>query len=153
MTTSSQQSPPARVADYMSTAIRSVDIDATLREAAALLDKWKVGSLLVRNESRYVGIVTDTDLSRKAVAKGLDPSTTTVNICMTKPLIGVAQTEEMSDAIELMKEHGIRHLVVTNAEKVIGVLSVSDVVRYYSDLVPVVHDLAQLTKNSPGVAS
>jgi predicted transcriptional regulator len=92
MSTAIQQTPSVRIADYMSTAIRSIDIDATLKEAVGLLEQWRVGSLLVRNGSRYIGILTDTDLSRKAVAKGLDPSTTTVNTCMTKPLISLDQT-------------------------------------------------------------
>ena len=86
---STEQSRPCCIADYMTTTIRSVDIDATLKEAGGPLQKWQVGSLLVRNGSRYIGIVTDTDLSRKAVAKGLDPSTTTVNTCMTRPVISV----------------------------------------------------------------
>jgi signal-transduction protein with cAMP-binding, CBS, and nucleotidyltransferase domain len=93
--------------------------------------------------------VTDTDLSRKAVAKGLDPTTTTVNTCMTKPLISLDQTEGMSVAIELMKEHGIRHLGVTQAETVIGILSASGVVRYYSEMLAMVQDLARLTTNTP----
>src|SRR5687767_10396972 len=110
---------PSRIAEYMSRTIRSVDLDATLKEAGGLLEQWQVGSLLVRKGSRYIGIVTDTDLSRKAVAKGLNVWTTTVITCMTKPLISLEQTEEMPVAIELMKEHGIRHLVVTEAEEVI----------------------------------
>jgi CBS domain-containing protein len=142
--------PPCRIADYMSTTIRSVDIDATLKEAGKLLERERVGCLLVRNGSRYIGIVTDTDLSRKAVAKGLDPTTTTVNTCMTKPLISLDQTEGMSVAIELMKEHGIRHLGVTQAETVIGILSASGVVRYYSEMLAMVQDLARLTTNTPG---
>lgn len=143
-----QQTYPSRIADYMSTAIRSIDIDATLKEAGGLLERWQVGSLLVRNGARYIGIVTDTDLSRKAVAKGLDPATTTVTMYMTKPLISLDQTERMSVAIDLMKEHGIRHLIVTEANRVIGVLTLSGIIRYYSDLVPVVHDLEQLTNNA-----
>ena len=151
MNTLPNTTPPCRIADYMSRTIRSVDIDATLKEAGGLLEHWRVGSLLVRKGSRYIGIVTDTDLSRKAVAKGLDVSTTTVNTCMTKPLISLDQTEGMSVAIDLMKEHGIRHLVVTEAEEVIGVLSVSDVIRYYAHLVPGGVDLAQLTNNPSDV--
>ncbi len=148
MNTAIRQTASPRIADYMSTAIRSIDLDATLKEAGGLLERWQVGSLLVRNGARYIGIVTDTDLSRKAVAKGLDPTTTTVNTCMTKPLISLDQTERMSVAIDLMKEHGIRHLVVTGSDQVIGVLTLSGIIRYYSDLVPVVHDLEQLTNKA-----
>lgn len=135
----------ARVTEYMSTAVRGVSLDATLREAGSLLERWKVGSLLVQNGSRYIGIITDTDLSRKGVAQGLDPSTTTVSTCMTKPVISIEGSEAISTAITLMKEHGIRHLIVTEHEAVTGILSVSDIVRYYSDLVPLLRPMAGLT--------
>lgn len=74
----------AIVADYMSHEVRSVHRAATIKEAGRLLLKYKVGSLIVDDGSRYVGIITDSDLSRKAAAKGLDPNTTTVVSCMSK---------------------------------------------------------------------
>jgi CBS domain-containing protein len=61
---------------------------------------------------------------------------------MTKPLISVDETEQMSVAIDLMKEHGLRHLGVTKAETVIGILSTSGAVRYYAEMLPVLQDLA-----------
>ena len=64
-------------------------------------------------------------------------------------IIGVEQTEPMSVAIELMKDHGLAHLAVTEANNVIGILSLFGVVRYYSELLPVVHDLARLTPDGP----
>ncbi len=134
----------ARVADYMTGEIRSVHRDATLKEAGRLLKKWKVGSLLVDDGYRYVGVITDTDLSRKGVARGLDPSTATVRMCMTKPIITIEDSEPITAAVALMKEHAVRHLGVTEDETIIGVLSVADILRYYSDLVPTLHELAGL---------
>lgn len=124
----------ARVSDYMSHEVRSVHKDATLQEAARLLQKWRVGSLLVDDGLRYIGIVTDTDLSRKAVARGLDPNTTTVKQCMSKPVVTIEDTEPISAAITLMKEKAIRHLGVTEDGTIIGVLSVSDLLRTYAEL-------------------
>ncbi|MGH7771742.1 MAG: CBS domain-containing protein [Candidatus Binatia bacterium] len=134
-----------RVADYMSTEIRSVHVDATLKEAGRLLQKWKVGSLLVDDGHGYVGIITDTDLSRKGVARALDPSTTTVKTCMTKSVISIEDSESMIAAVGLMKERGIRHLAVTVDGTIMGVLSVADLLRYYADIVPILRDLAGLT--------
>lgn len=138
--------PPtnARVADYMSDDIRSVHLGATLKEAGRLLQKWKVGSLLVDDGLRYVGIITDTDLSRKGVARGLDPTATTVKACMNKPIISIEDSEPLLAAVSLMKEKTIRHLAVTQDETIIGVLSVADILRYYSDLIPTLRDLAGL---------
>ncbi|MBM4122549.1 MAG: CBS domain-containing protein [Nitrospira sp.] len=123
-----------RVADYMSHDVRSVHKDATLQEAARLLSKWKVGSLLVDDDRRYIGIITDTDLSRKGTAKGLDPSTSTVKTCMSKPVISIEDDEPLASAIALMKQKSIRHLAVTEDGTIIGVLSVSDLLRAYSEL-------------------
>ena len=123
-----------KVADYMSGEIRSIHLEATIREAGQLLQKYKVGSLLVDDGKRYVGIITDTDMSRKAVAQGLDPITTPVKRCMSKPIISVEDDQPLSDAVKLMKNKGIRHLAVTQDNTIIGILSVSDLLRYYSGI-------------------
>ena len=122
------------VADYMSHDVRSVHKDAPLKEAGRLLQKWKVGSLLVDDGSRYLGIITDTDLSRKAVAKGLDPNTAVVKSCMSKPVISIEDDEPLATAIALMKKKAIRHIAVTEDGTIIGVLSVSDILRAYAEL-------------------
>lgn len=124
----------ARVADYMSHEVRSVHKDAVVKEAGRLLQKWKVGSLLVDDDLRYIGIITDTDLSRKAVARGLDPLATTVKTCMSKPVVTIEDNEPITAAISLMKQKAIRHLAVTEDGTIVGVLSVSDLLRAYAEL-------------------
>lgn len=124
-----------RVLDYMSHEVRSVHRDATLKEAARLLQKWKVGSLLVDDGSRYIGIITDTDLSRKGVGRGLDPTTTPIKTCMSKPIQSIEDDEPIEEAVKMMREKGIRHLAVTEDRTIIGILSVSDLLRYYSGAV------------------
>jgi len=124
----------ATVAHYMSTDVRSVHRDAPLKEAGRMFSKWKVGSLLVDDDRRYVGIITDTDLSRKGVARGLDPNTTAVKTCMSKPVITIEDSEPLAAAVTLMKAKGIRHVAVTEDGTIIGVLSVSDILRAYTDL-------------------
>ena len=124
----------ARVADYTSSDVRSVHKDASLKEAGRLLAKWRVGSLLVDDNRRYIGIITDTDLSRKGVARGLDTNTTAVKSCMSKPVITIEDSEPLGAAIALMKAKRIRHIAVTEDGTIIGVLSVSDILRAYSEL-------------------
>lgn len=122
-----------RVEQYMSHDVRSIHRAATIKEAGLLFQKYKVGSLIVDDGSRYIGIVTDSDLSRKAVAKGLDPNTTTVTVCMSKSLVTIEEDELLSDAMRLMKKQGIRHLPVTADGTIIGVLSVADLIRALTD--------------------
>jgi CBS domain-containing protein len=122
----------ATVSDYMSTDVRSIGHTATLKDAGKLLHKFKVGSLLVDDSRHYVGIITERDLTRRAVARGLDPTTTTVKSCMSRPIITIEDSEPIEEAVRLMKDHGVRHLAVTEDETIIGVLSVSDILRYYA---------------------
>jgi CBS domain-containing protein len=124
----------ATVADYMSSDVRSVHKDAPLKEAGRLLSKWRVGSLLVDDDRRYVGIITDTDLSRKGVGRGLDPTATPVKTCMSKPVITIEDSEPLAAAIARMKAKGIRHIAVTEDGTIVGVLSVSDILRAYAEL-------------------
>ena len=120
------------VSDFMSKAIRSVSHHATLREAGELLQTWKIGSLLVDGGDEFIGSITETELSREVVAHGVDPVTTTVKTCMREPLLTIETSEPIVAAVRLMKEKATRHLCVTESGKIIGLISVSDILRYYS---------------------
>jgi CBS domain-containing protein len=126
----------ALVADYMSHDVRSIHRGATIKQAGQSLQKYKVGSLIVDDGSRYIGIITDSDLIRKAVAKGLDPNTTTVASCMSRSIVTIEEDESLADAMSLMKKQGIRHLPVTADATIIGVLSVADLLRAFEDQKP-----------------
>jgi CBS domain-containing protein len=122
----------ARVSEYMTEEVRSVRWDATLKEAGKLLQKYKIGLLFVDDDRRYVGVITESGLSRNAVAKGLDPNTTLVKAVMGRKIVSIEDNEPIVEAVKLMKENGIRHLAVTKNETVVGIISISDIVRYYS---------------------
>ncbi len=124
------------VEDYMANDVRSIHKDATIKQAGQLLLKYKVGSLIVDDGSRYIGIITDSDLTRRAVAKGLDPNTTTVMACMSRSIVTIEKDESLVEARVLMKKQGIRHLPVTADATIIGVLSVSDLLRAFEELKP-----------------
>jgi CBS domain-containing protein len=122
----------ARVSEYMTEEVRSVRWDATLKEAGKLLQRYKIGLLFVDDDRRYVGVITESGLSRNAVAKGLDPNTTLVKAVMSRKIVSIEDNEPIVEAVKLMKENGIRHLAVTKNETVVGIISISDIVRYYS---------------------
>lgn len=123
----------ALVADYMSHEVRSIHRGATIKQAGQQLQKHKVGSLIVDDGSRYIGIITDSDLSRKAVAKGVDPNDATVASCMSRSIVTIEEDEPLSAAMSIMKKQGIRHLPVTADGTIIGVLSVADLLRAFED--------------------
>lgn len=124
-----------QIAEHMSADIRSVSQDATLREAGQLMQQWKVGSLLVTDSTSYVGLLTDSALASEVVVNRRDASTTTVKTCMRTPIVAIQGDRPIIDAVRMMKEQATRHLAVTQDQQIIGVISVSNVLRYYSGVV------------------
>lgn len=124
-----------QVAEHMSFDIRNVSQDSSLREAGQQMQQWKLGSLLVTDRQSYVGFITDSILAREVVAKGLDPNTTVVKTCMRTPVVAIEGDRPIIDAVRMMKEQATRHLAVTQDGAIIGVISVSNVLRYYSGVV------------------
>jgi signal-transduction protein with cAMP-binding, CBS, and nucleotidyltransferase domain len=122
----------SEVRDLMSREIRSVAVDASLREASRLMTKFNVGSLLVIEGAKHVGILTDTDLARKGLAQGVNPEKDRVQSLMSSPLITIDGSRLVEEARALMKAKGIRHLPVTEEGKIIGLISLGDLIRYYA---------------------
>src|SRR2546422_6500209 len=79
--------------------------------------------------------ITDTDLARDVVARGLDPSSTPVKACMRKPPITIEGSQPIIEAVRLMKDKATRHLAVTQDGTIVGLISVSNILRYYSGVV------------------
>ncbi|NKB81103.1 MAG: CBS domain-containing protein [Nitrospirales bacterium] len=129
-----KKSTGPRVADYMSKHVKSLDVNATLKDAAILFQQAKIGSALIEGADGYVGSITETELTHEVVATGVDPLTTCVKTCMREPLLTIESSEPIVDAVKLMKEKATRHVAVTENGTIIGVISVSDVIRYYSGI-------------------
>ncbi len=122
----------SEVGELMSRQIQAVAADASLREASRLMEKFNVGSLLVLGGGQYSGILTDTDLARKGLAKGVDPEKDRVKSLMSSPIITIDSQKLVEEARALMKSKGIRHLAVTEEGKIVGIISLGDLIRYYA---------------------
>ena len=113
--------------------MRTVRPDATLSEAAILMNNARVGALLVLNEGAYVGVVSESDLVRKAMAVGLQPDRVQVHTIMSSPVISIEIDRSAHEASDLMSEKGIRHLAITDDSRIVGIISVRDLLRYFKN--------------------
>jgi CBS domain-containing protein len=121
------------LAVMMNKNMRTIQTEATLLEAARLMRELQVGALLVEENGHLVGVVSETDLVRKAMAEGRDVGREKVRTIMSSPIITIDIERPASDASDLMSEKGIRHLAVTDSGKIVGVISVRDLLRYYKN--------------------
>jgi len=121
------------LAIMMNRTIRTIPKDATLLEAATLMREVRVGAVIVEDSGGFVGIISETDLVRKGIAEGRNPGMVKVQSIMSSPIITIDIDRPASDASDLMSEKGIRHLAVTDGGKIVGVISVRDLLRYYKN--------------------
>lgn len=121
-----------QVRDGMSTVVLTVGPGHTLREAARLMAERKVGAAVVMDpEQAGPGILTERDLLN-AVGRGQDPDVERVGDHLTSSVVFAAPDWSLEDAAAAMVRGGFRHLIVTDAGEVAGVLSVRDVVRCWT---------------------
>jgi CBS domain-containing protein len=117
------------VAQFASTDIVKATPDISIKEAAKMLKEHNIGLLVLvdkEDQSRAVGVVSERDLVR-AVAEGVDPSRPVWDIA-TRSVISVEADDPLSKAVELMRRHNIRHVVVVKDGRLYGVLSIKDLV-------------------------
>lgn len=120
------------IGDYMSSPVLSVDSESSVQEAASYMHANGVGSVLISELGEFVGMVTETDLTRKVLGKGLNAETTSVSSIMSSPLLSLDRYLPIEEANRFMHKNKIRHLVVTEEDKVVGMLSVKDLVSYFA---------------------
>jgi CBS domain-containing protein len=117
-----------RLSNIMTGSIETVQPGATLAEAAKKMASQDIGSLPVCSERRVVGIITDRDITVRAVARGLDPNQTRVQDVMTKDVLSCSADSEISAACELMEKRQVRRLLVTDGEDTpVGIVSLGDI--------------------------
>ncbi len=113
----------------MQTSIETIDCDVPIRHAAQQMTTKKVGALLVQQYGELKGIVTERDLVQKVLSREKDANILTVKAVMNHPLIDIDINRTIHDASDLMAEKWIRHLPVTENRKIVGILSVRDLIR------------------------
>ena len=115
------------IADVMTKSVISVDASMTVNEAAKMMEDAKVGAIIVTENSTPVGIVTDMDLAVKIVAHAYQ-ITTPVKQVMSSPLFSINSDESVRTAADLMHDRGIRKLPVIDNEKIVGMITATDIV-------------------------
>ncbi|MGO9325837.1 MAG: CBS domain-containing protein [Terracidiphilus sp.] len=110
--------------------ILPISPEQTVHEALSMMAEYDVGALMVMSGSQLVGILSERDYARKGILVGNHSRDTQVREIMTSPVVSITPRHTVDDCMNLMTEGHFRHLPVLDGDKLIGVISIGDMVKW-----------------------
>lgn len=129
------------VRDVMETDVKTVRPDSSVMEAIQKMNKFDVGSIVVVQERRPVGIITERDILRKILEPGLDPVTVRARQIMSSPIVTTKEDLAIEEAAKIMTTKKIKKIPVVRDGRLIGIVTATDLVRSEPKMISLLEDL------------
>jgi CBS domain-containing protein len=120
--------PIREILSHKGSHVWSVTPESTVLEAIQMMADKNVGALLVTKEGRLLGVLSERDYTRKIVLKGRSSKDTPVRDILSGHVVSASPDHTVDECLRLMTEHRIRHLPVMDGTKILGVISIGDLV-------------------------
>jgi len=124
-----------RVGELISGRLIYIGSEDNVIKAAILMRENNISSLLVKHKGDFVSIVTEKDIINKVVAEELYPGDIKVSEIMSKDLFTVSKNESIEEAAKLMRKKGVRRLVVLEDERIVGIITETDIAKHLKAIV------------------
>ncbi|MGB9684227.1 MAG: cyclic nucleotide-binding/CBS domain-containing protein [Candidatus Bathyarchaeales archaeon] len=132
------------VRDVMTKNVRVVRPDSSVKEVVATMNKFDIGSIIVVQGDRPVGIITERDILKRVVEPCLAPETLTARHVMTSPVLTIDENASVNEAAKLMAKKGVKKLLVTrNNEELAGIITFTDIVTKVPEMLSLLEELVR----------
>jgi CBS domain-containing protein len=131
------------VRDVMSKDVKVVRPDTTIKEVVATMNKFSIGSIIVVQGDRPVGIITERDILRRLVEPCLAPEALTARQIMTSPVFTISETANIEETAKLMARKNVKRLPVTDDDKLVGMITYTDIVAEVPTLLSILEELVR----------
>jgi CBS domain-containing protein len=136
------------VHDAMTSNVLTVDPETSVRDAAILMRKFKIGSLIIKSNAEPEGLVTESDIINKVVSRDIKASEIAIGQIMTKNLIKIAPGSDLNQAARIMAKNNIRRLPVVNNGILVGIITSTDVLMVSPELTEILVENARMENHS-----
>jgi len=139
-----------RVREVMSSPVISASPEDNIKDISRKMVESKVGSVIIISEGKPIGVVTDGDIIKKVVSINLIPSSVKAVQIMTSPLITIKAESYIMDAAKLMNKYRIKRLGVTYRDELVGVISMSDIIYLFPELMDIASEKMSIFSSKKG---
>ena len=131
-----------KVEDALVKEVMTIDENSTVKEAAEVMNKFEIGSLIAVRKGKAMGIITERDLLKRVVAEARDATKTKVKEIMSSPLVVVEPNMDLEEAVRLMFQMKIKKLPVVDGKRLVGLVTLTDIARFQPQMIKILKQLA-----------
>jgi CBS domain-containing protein len=133
-----------KTGDVMVREVITIDENASVKEAADIMNQFEIGSIIATRKGKAVGIITERDLLKRIVAEGKNAKKTRVKDIMSSPLVVITPNTDLEEAARLMFEKKIKKLPVIDQNRLVGLVSLTDIARFQPETIKILQKLAAM---------
>lgn len=132
----------ALVRDFMSKDVKAVRPDSSVKEVVANMNKFNIGSIVVVEGGKPVGVISERDILRRVVEPCLEPEALTARQVMTSPVVTIKETATIDEAAKLMAKKKVRKIPIMSKQKLVGIVTFTDIVNKVLTTLSILEELA-----------
>jgi len=129
------------VRDVMTKDVKVVGPDSSVHKVVAAMNKYNVGSIIVVQDDKPVGVISERDVLRRVVEPCLSPETITAKQIMTSPVITICESASVDEVVKLMAEKRVRKIPVMKKDKLVGIITYTDVLSTVLSMISILGEL------------
>jgi CBS domain-containing protein len=133
-----------KAGDVMVRAVITIDENASVKEAADIMNQFEIGSIIATRKGKAIGIITERDLLKRIVAEGKNAKKTRIKDIMSSPLVVITPNTDLEEAARLMFEKKIKKLPVIDQNRLVGLVSLTDIARSQPEIIKILQKLATI---------
>jgi len=129
------------VKDVMTKVVRVTGPDSIVREVVATMNRFNIGSIIVVQDNKPVGVISERDILRLVVEPCLSPETITAKQIMTSPVITICESASVDEVVKLMAEKRVRKIPVMKKDKLVGIITYTDIFSTVLSMISILGEL------------